>query len=260
MYFIYLMFGFNRPKYVAKNLIVSLDFDGVIAHGLNVKLKYAKEWFGVDLELHQTKKDGFDKLMQKIGKLDINYRSLMDPLNEDHIMEYEIPPHCKETLHNLHKEGFRFVVITSRNDHDFPYAKKFIRHKFEHIIKYLHNTRNKSKDHFVHKLKPRIHIDDDLKKLESIKHLPVHLIYYRQPENKHQNRSLFDNSRIFEINNWKQFYDIVIHIKKVHEAICWKYDTKNKFSHVGKIYGIYQDIGKDKLNDLLKEYENFEKK
>ena len=35
--------------------VVSFDFDGVLAHGCKVKIKYAKEWFNVDLSLDQTK-------------------------------------------------------------------------------------------------------------------------------------------------------------------------------------------------------------
>jgi len=66
--------------------IVSLDFDGVLAQGLKVKIKYAKEWFGVNLALHQTKKENFEALMAQLGKK-VNYRDLMDPLNEKRIME-----------------------------------------------------------------------------------------------------------------------------------------------------------------------------
>ena len=61
--------------------IVSLDFDGVLAHGVEVKIRYAKKWFGLDLALHETKKDGFEAKVKQLG-MDISYRDLMDPLNE----------------------------------------------------------------------------------------------------------------------------------------------------------------------------------
>ena len=31
------------PRYIAKNINVGLDFDGVLAHGFNAKVKYAKK-------------------------------------------------------------------------------------------------------------------------------------------------------------------------------------------------------------------------
>ncbi len=90
--------------------IVSLDFDGVLAHGLNAKLKYAKEWFGVDLALDQTKDAGFNALMKRLGR-DLNYRSLMDPLNEQHIMEFEIPRDCIKILSSLYAENCRLSLL-----------------------------------------------------------------------------------------------------------------------------------------------------
>ncbi|MBD3303615.1 hypothetical protein GF343_00565 [Candidatus Woesearchaeota archaeon] len=45
-------------EYIAKTVITSIDFDGVLAQGVNAKIKYAKKWFGVDLALEQTKNKG----------------------------------------------------------------------------------------------------------------------------------------------------------------------------------------------------------
>ncbi len=112
--------------------IVSLDFDGVLAQGLKAKINYAKQWFGVDLGIDQTKESGFNELMKRLGK-NITYRSLMDPLNEQHIMEYEVPDDCIETLMRLYSQKCRFVVITSRNNHDYPFAVQFIEKKIRRI-------------------------------------------------------------------------------------------------------------------------------
>ena len=239
--------------HIAKNIIISLDFDGVLAHGLRIKKKYSYEWFGMNLSLSQTKKEGFEALAHQLGKKDINYRSLMDPLNEKHIMEYEIPPGCIHILKKLHSEGFRFVIITSRNDHDYPYAKQFVKHKFGHLIKYIHNTRNKPKNEFVRKLHPRVHIDDGLKKLIELTNEPIGLCYYRQPENSHINLPL-GTSRIKEINRWEEFYNFCHELKTMHEAICWKYELNNNYRHNTQIVRLLNNMSIKDKQELRRKY------
>ncbi len=247
------MFSF-RPNYIAKYIIISLDFDGVLAHGLNAKLKYAKKWFNLDLSLSQTKKEGFEKLVKKLGK-QLNYRSLMDPLNEEHIMEYELPLGCLQILEKLYSEGFRFVIITARNNHDSPYAVEFVKHKLGHLIKNIHNTRNESKNKFVKLLKPRVHIDDTLENLIELQNENVHLGYYRQPENEHINFK--SNERIQEINSWNEFYVFCQKIKLLHEAICWKYDLENNYHHNELLFNFLRKLHQNTKNQLLKEYSEF---
>lgn len=249
---------FHHDHYVAKNIIVSLDFDGVLAHGLNAKLKYAKKWFGMNLSLSQTKKLGFEALAHHLGK-DVNYRSLMDPLNEEHIMEYEVPSGCVSVLKKLHSEGFRFVIITSRNDHDYPYAVKFVKHKFGHLIKYVHNTRNQPKSEFVRHLHPRVHVDDDLRKLVDLSGESLSLFYYRQPENSHVNLPIGTN-RIKEVHNWGQFYDFCHELKVLHEAVCWKFDLVNDYRHNTQIVRLLNHMSGHEKKQLVEDYLSFRKK
>jgi len=194
---------------VAENFVTSLDFDGVLAHGLALKRKYAKEWFGIDLELEQTKAPGFDALMKKLGKPH-NYRSLMDPINEQHIMEYEIPPDCIPVLEKLHGEGFRFVVTTYRSAHDFPYAVQFVKAKFGRLIDGTHNSSTPHKGEIMKRVKPRIHVDDDLSKLVLLDGYPLERAYYRQPENKGQET---DDKKIVQVSSFEEIGDLVRRIK-----------------------------------------------
>ena len=246
------MLLFHKDKHIAKNTIVSLDFDSVLSHGINTKKKKKKKWFGMNLSLSQTKKKGFESLAKQMNKK-INYRSLMDPLNEKHIMEYEVPPHCISTLKKLHKEGFRFVIITSRNNHDYPYAVTFVKHNFGNIIKFIHNTRNQPKNEFVRKVRPRIHIDDDLKKLQELIPEPISLAYYRQPENEHENVPK-GHTRIKEIHNWEEFYHFCHDIKLLHEAVCWKYDVVNNYRRNTHIFRLLNSISEQNKQKLIKEY------
>ena len=190
---------------MAEVFVTSLDFDGVLAHGLALKRKYAKEWFGVDLELEQTKAPGFDALMKKLGKPH-NYRSLMDPINEQHIMEYEIPKDCIPVLEKLHSEGFRFVVSTYRSAHDYPYAVQFVEAKFGRLVDGIYNSSSPNKKETMEKVKPKIHVDDDLSKLVLLEGCSVERAYYRQPENKGQETN---DKRILQVNSFEEIADVV---------------------------------------------------
>ena len=184
-----------------KYFIVGLDFDGVLAHGLNVKKKYAKEWFGLELSLAETKAPGFNALMQEKG-LPHNYRSLMDPVNERHILEYEMPPDCLPVLNALHRKNCRFVVISDRSDHDAIYARKFLEARCAGLIRYFHHTRYTPKDELISRLRVRLHVDDDISKLLPLTGLPAELAYYRQPENVGQEIPEALKSRILEVRSF----------------------------------------------------------
>ena len=66
---------------------------------------------------------------------------------------YEIPSDCVPVLSRLYAGNCRFVVVTSRNDHDFVYAKEFVRENFKGVIRYSHNTQNQSKADLVKRLR-----------------------------------------------------------------------------------------------------------
>lgn len=197
--------------------------------------------------------------MQKLGKQH-TYRDLMDPLNEEHIMEYEVPGDCIPVLKKLYAMGFRFMIITSRNQHDYPYAVQFVAAKFLDLIEKIHNTRNEPKTKFVQRLKPRVHIDDDIKKLKQLEECPIELIYYRQPENVNQELSVGDKQRIHEAKNWSDVFILLEQIKRSHEAICWKNRWENKWYMIEKIWVARQSLSKPGLQELLKEYDSFSRR
>jgi len=162
---------------------IGLDFDGFLACGYKVKIKYAEEWFGLELQPRQTKKREFERLARQRG-LKITYRDLMDPLNEQHIREYEVPDCAVPVLSRLHDAGFRFPVVTSRNDHDFPYALQFLDAHYKGLIDTVINTRNQPKRQTLISLGAVAHVDDDVDKLLELPGLFLRILY-RQPENDH---------------------------------------------------------------------------
>lgn len=230
--------------------LISLDFDGVLGIGVEVKRKYATLWYNIDLTLEQTKQSSFDALMEE-KNLSFKYMDFMDKLQE-HIGEFEILPYCKETLKRLHEKGFRFIIITSRNEYHFSFAKKFVDEAFPGLIDSIHNTHLEPKDKFVRELKPRIHLDDDLHKLIEIQDEPVSLAYFRQPENAHKENTQ-DNVR--EIRSWPEFEGYVLYIHKLHEAICQQHNIDNTWHNLRIIHDHLVHLTEDDRESLLREFD-----
>lgn len=244
------MFGRN-PPHIAKHPVVSLDFDGVLAHAYPLKVKYAKEWFGVKLELSQTKEKAFDELMKRKG-LPYRYRTdLAARLNKEHLMEYAVPKGCKKALHALEKEGFRFVVVTSRNDWELKRSKLFLKKRFGGLITHVHNTSDEPKDRFVRRLHTRIHLDDDLFKLKALAGCATELCWYRQPENHHLNTR---SQRITQIHNWEEFAHHCRALRELHEAVCWRFGIKNTWHHAHEIFDRFHALSEADRHVLLDRY------
>lgn len=71
--------------WVAKNIIVTLDFDGCLAIGDHLKIKYAKILHEVDITQKQSTKETYP-----LGAK--NYLELMDIVATDYIFEYQLDP------------------------------------------------------------------------------------------------------------------------------------------------------------------------
>ena len=230
--------------------LISLDFDGVLGLGVEVKRKYAKLWYGLNLTLEQTKKSTFDAHVKKLG-MHISYAEFMNKL-QDNIMEYEILPYCKDVLKRLHDRGFRFIIVTSRTAYHYPFAKKFVEAHYGDLINSIHNTHEEPKDEFMRKLKPRIHLDDDLHKLIEIQDEPVSLAYFRQPENAHKPNS---QTYVAEILSWPEFEDYALYIHRLHEAICWKHSIDNTWHNLRIIHDRLNNLDDEDRAALLLEFE-----
>jgi hypothetical protein len=277
------MLGFDhRPKHIAKQFIISLDFDGVLAQSYHLKLKYIKEWFGIEPNDSQTKATGFNRLMKRLygaGEIPKPYdydEDFRKRLLEEHQMEFVIPPHCQEVLVKLFRQGFRFVIVTSRREYEYIPALRFVKknyggvikkiHRFKqfeeptqketyfgNIINRLYHVRGKPKDKAIKLLRARIHVDDGLSKLLQMLNTSAELAYFRQPENRGKNVSPM-HRRIFEFRDWREFYRYAIFVRDFHEAICWKHNLENIFTNVAKISAIYKDMDAEELQKLILEY------
>jgi len=242
-------------KHIAKEFIISLDFDGVVAESIDVKKKCAKKWFGVNLSSRNTKEKAFNEFMKKLGK-DIIYREFMDRINKGFVREYKIPNKCLPILTKLRNEGFKFVVISSRKSHEYYAVLEFVKKHLNKVVDGIFITETRPKGKIIRKLKARIHIDDDFKKLKQIVAYPVELVYYRQPENYHIDLPFSYRKRIYEAKNWEKIYQIIYYIKELYEAICWKNDWKNADDMINRIYSYKKKLNKRRLKKLLQEYKS----
>jgi phosphoglycolate phosphatase-like HAD superfamily hydrolase len=190
-----------------KEILVSLDFDGVLAQALKLKKFYAKKWYNISLKNSQTKKQAFNEL-----NLKDNFDQFIDKIIDNHQEEYIIPKGCIETLTKLKKQGFKFIITTSRIHKRNIKAKEFIKNNFSNIITKIYNTKEQPKHNILKKIKPIIHLDDDLHKLIQIENSKILLVYYRQPENKHIDIPK-NHSHIKEVKNWKEFYNLCMKLK-----------------------------------------------
>jgi len=237
----------------ANSYIISLDFDGVLAQGFHLKVKYAKKWFGLDLEADQTKEIGFNELVRKKG-LNLNYdRDLTTKLNAEHILEFLIAPNLIETLTKMYGEGCRFVIVTSRSDRFLYAAKLFVENNFGGLIDYIHNTNRGSKNYLTTKLKARLHIDDDLKKIIQLVDTPLDLFYFRQIENKYQDIQSELKNRIYEFSDWREFYRQWSFLKLVQQAIAKKYNLPNNMYHCYEILKIQHALNHKQRERLVEQ-------
>lgn len=169
----------------------------------------------------------------------------------DHILEFILAPYCKAAMENLFRQSFRFVVVTSRPGYLLSACKAFIdAHKLP--ISRVHNTEYMDK-WICKKLRARAMLDDGLDKLAAIRDAPVRLFFLRQPWNTHQKIG-FLYGKITEIGSWEDFYNHMIYMKKMHEAICFFNGWENNFLNVAKIAGFW-DANKNICERYLNEYQ-----
>ncbi len=218
-------------KHIAKNIVVTLDFDGCIASAEKAKIFYTKKMFGKDVTPSQLTRETYP-----LGQE--NYKKLMYYVTTDGIMEFELLPNAKEVLHSLHKTGFRFAVVTGRHESpEHPELTACIKYCKRHAlpVKYFHNTSENPKTVICSKLHSRAMIDDTLKKLLFLQNSNMALFYLQQPWNLHEKVDSVNNFGIFPINSWLEFRNGLLNMKMLHEKICLELGIENNWRNLEKI-------------------------
>jgi uncharacterized HAD superfamily protein len=222
-----MVLGFShKPPHVAKNIIVGLDFDGTIAYDAHIRVWYAKKFYSKRITEQQILKETwpFDE---------DSYRKMADAVHTEYVDEHIVAPHCAEVLHRLYRQGFRFAVVTSRDTKMVWAAKGFISKR--HLpIKFLHGTDSNPKDYLVKKLHARAFLDDSVYKLVPLVGSFVAPFYIRQPWNVHEPIP-GNSSGITMVSDWLEFEKWLLHIKIMHEAVCFFNKWNNDFLHTAQI-------------------------
>ncbi len=183
-----------------ENKVVGLDFDGCMAYGANVKARFVRERWGLELAVGQTAEDVFPLGLQ-------NYRVMMDVVGR-RIDEYELAPNCREVLDKLLEKGFSLAVITSRADYELDAAKYFIgKHKLP--IDNIHNTNRGGKRAVCQELGTVAFLEDSLWKLVELQGTGTALYFMRQQWNVHEQPEASQLEFIVSVNDWQQFYGCI---------------------------------------------------
>lgn len=229
-----MVFGFHsRLPHIAQNIIVGLDFDGTIAYGAQLRVWYAKKFYGVSLTEQQILGETWPK---ELGKE--KYRQMADAVDGEYMMMQQLAPGCKEVLTLLHNGGFRFAVVTSRAPKLVGSAVAFVkRHALP--ITYFHATDHSPKDYLVNKLHARAFLDDGLYNLTSLRSSPTMPFFIRQDWNLHEPTPPAD-SGIVTVADWRGFGKWMLHLKAMHEAICYFNGIGNAYYNLPKIAAFWK--------------------
>ena len=179
-------------------MVVAVDFDGCIAYGAGVKIRYAKQAFGIELRIQETAEETFPHGKQA-------YRRMMDAVGSELIGEYELAPNCREVLARLAKEGARIFVVTSRYDRELEAAKWFIQ-KHSLPITDVRNTNDAPKRTVLKEILAAAMLEDTLSKLVQLEGAVPALYFMKQPWNLHEQESASQLQFIAPVNDWVSFY------------------------------------------------------
>lgn len=242
-----MVLGFHSMhSHIARNIIVGLDFDGTIAYGVQLRVWYARKFYGVGLTVQQILGETWPK---ELGKE--KYRRMADAVDGEYMMMQQLASGCKEVLTQLHNGGFRFAVVTSRTAKLIGPAVAFVkRHALP--IAYFHATDHSPKGYLVNKLHARAFLDDGLYNLTSLRGSPTMPFFIRQPWNVHEPTPPMESGMV-TIASWQAFGRWVLYLKEMHEAICYFNKWENAYFNLPKIAAFWKSYP-GKCDAYLQEY------
>jgi hypothetical protein len=181
-------------------LSIGVDFDGVIADPVPLKIRLAKELFGINLKPENVSRKRIINSGIEEKVYDETFRQIMlSP------RRYEIKPvqYAKEIMRKMYDSGlFCSYIITSRNDKEIPHIKDWLEHqkiRYHHLL----NTSDKPKNKVCLENKILAYLDDDLHKLEEITNGYTERFLLKRPYNEDLK---IKNSKIKVSEDWLMFY------------------------------------------------------
>lgn len=177
---------------------IGIDFDGVIIDSSNIKIRIAKERFGIRLTPERASKENILLSGVSVDDYNIFFRTILSSQEKFLI---NLVPGAKEVMNQLYLSN-GIYVITSRHNDDLKHIKDLLRH---HDINYhfIINTSDQPKNKACLENKIAIYLDDDVHKLQKINNGFTKCFLLDKPYNRNID---FDKDKIERVLDWHDFY------------------------------------------------------
>ena len=183
---------------------IGIDFDGVVADNVGLKIDYIRENFGIILTSSECKRE----IAVARGVPNDEYTKMLELIYNDpevSLKAKEIPG-ALEKIRMLQAEHNYIEITTSRYDQGRENIQRWLEIRNAADIP-VTNTSNKSKKEFCRGCD--IFVDDDLDKLEDLVGVVPHLFLFDMPYNQHVQVPEEKGSKIARAYGWSGFYEDV---------------------------------------------------
>lgn len=147
-----------------KNITIGIDLDDTISSSNEMFIKYAKLYNKekkINFKINETQWD----LDKSFGWNDNNYKEFCKQYLRTLLNEAEIKYNAAEKINKLKKEGYKIIIITSRNEKElndmYSFTEKWLKNHNINYDKLIINSLQKEEECLKNKV--NIFIDDNMK-------------------------------------------------------------------------------------------------
>ena len=147
-----------------KNITIGIDLDDTISSSNEMFIKYAKLYNKekkINFKIDETQWD----LDKSFGWNDNNYKEFCKQYLRTLLNEAEIKYNAAEKINKLKKEGYKIIIITSRNEKElndmYSFTEKWLKNHNINYDKLIINSLQKEEECLKNKV--NIFIDDNMK-------------------------------------------------------------------------------------------------
>lgn len=147
-----------------KNITIGIDLDDTISSSNEMFIKYAKLYNKekkINFKIDETQWD----LDKSFGWNDNNYKEFCKQYLRTLLNEAEIKYNAAEKINKLKKEGYKIIIITSRNEKElndmYSFTEKWLKNHNINYDKLIINSLQKEEECLKNKV--NIFIDDNIK-------------------------------------------------------------------------------------------------
>ena len=147
-----------------KNITIGIDLDDTISSSNEMFIKYAKLYNKekkINFKIDETQWD----LDKSFGWNDNNYKEFCKQYLRTLLNEAEIKYNAAEKINKLKNEGYKIIIITSRNEKElndmYSFTEKWLKNHNINYDKLIINSLQKEEESLKNKV--NIFIDDNMK-------------------------------------------------------------------------------------------------